>query len=468
MLRMRLLGTAGRLAALGAVIAAANVAQASGTSSATSTFYVSPSGSDSNPGTAAAPWRTVARVNRAPLAPGDTVLFDGGATFTDQTLMPSRSGTGSAPITFGSYGAGRATIDNPAGAVWLPAGEHDLTFDDLDLTSKAHIVFASAASGSGDTGIVLERSILHDSSAAGLHVQPQDSDWLVEGNTFRHLGDSGLIVEGSHVTIDQNTITDTGWNTQITYGKHGIYAKGPDMTIEDNDISHDVGGSGVSLRSAGARVFGNEIHDTPYGITMFPEDPVNAGTSSIYYNRLWGISGFVFYYDGTTSSGRPSGIDVIWASNTSELDHANEAVNVSQITSARVWIENSIFTGSYGSAYRGCRTCFEQFNDWSGGTSNLPDGHGDTRLAPELSPPPALVPSSTSPVVDAGTAGVTSLDYVSGCDGAVLHYCRSVPDLGAVEATVGSPPPPAGTPATGTPAGTPTGGRFFRLPFPGR
>lgn len=460
---MRLFRIAGRLVALGAVIAAANVAHASGTST-TSIFYVSPSGSDSSPGTASAPWRTVARVNRASLAPGDTVLFQGGATFTDQTLMPSRSGTASAPITFGSYGVGRAAIDNPAGAVWLPSGAHDLTFDDLDFTSKAHIVFASAAAGPGDTGIVLEHSILHDSSAAGLHVQPQDSNWRVEGNTFNHLGDSGLIVEGSRVTIDQNTITDTGWNPQITYGKHGIYAKGPDMTIEGNDISHDIGGSGISLRSAGARVFGNEIHDTPYAITMFPEDPANAGTSSIYYNRLWGISGFVFYYDGATSNGRPSGIDVVWASNTTELDHANEAVNVSQITSAHVWIENSIFTGSYGSAYRGCKTCTEQFNDWSGGTSNVPDGRGDTRLAPDLSPPPALVPSSSSPVVNAGTTGVASLDYVSGCDGAVLHYCRSVPDIGAVENAAGAPLA-AGNPGE-TPAGLVGGSRVFRPLFP--
>src|SRR5262249_5041856 len=43
------------------------------------TYYVSPSGSDSNPGTSpASAWRTVSRVNRADLSPGDAVLFQGG------------------------------------------------------------------------------------------------------------------------------------------------------------------------------------------------------------------------------------------------------------------------------------------------------------------------------------------------------------------------------------------------------
>src|SRR5947207_13731356 len=74
------------------------------------TYVVSPSGSDSNPGTSAAPWQSVARVNRTSLAPGDVVLFQAGQRFADSTLMPASSGTSSAPIQFGSYGTGRAQL----------------------------------------------------------------------------------------------------------------------------------------------------------------------------------------------------------------------------------------------------------------------------------------------------------------------------------------------------------------------
>ncbi len=51
------------------------------------TYYVSLSGSDSNTGTSpASAWRTVGRVDQAELKPGDGVLFEGGATFTDTHL----------------------------------------------------------------------------------------------------------------------------------------------------------------------------------------------------------------------------------------------------------------------------------------------------------------------------------------------------------------------------------------------
>jgi parallel beta helix pectate lyase-like protein/fibronectin type III domain protein len=436
---------------LAVVVLTSASANAGGTST---TYYVSPSGSDTNLGTSASPWQTVARVNRAPLNPGDTVLFQGGASYTDQTLSPSSSGTASSPITFGSYGTGEASISNSNGAVWIPSGVHDLVIDNLDLTSSNSIVFAAAASGTGASGITLQNSTVHDSPYAGVVVQPQDSRWTVHGNTFRHLGDSGLLVQGSSVTIDQNTITDTGWNTALTYGKHGIYAKGPDMTISNNDISSDTNGSAISLRYAGARVFGNTIHDTPYAVSFFPQDPSNTGISLIYYNRMWNISGFAFYYAGTNDNGQPTAINAVWNSNTVALTNRAEGVNVSEITAAHVEVANNVFTGSIGSAYRGCATCSEHNNDWFGASTNLPSGTGDQRVDPGLSAAPALAPPSTSPVVDAGTAASSNIAYSAGCDGTVMHYCLQSPDQGAVEyVTSGStPPPPPPPPSAPAPA----------------
>ena len=354
-----------RLAILAAVAGSATAALGSGTSG--TTYYVSPTGSDSNSGSASAPWKTVARVDRATLAAGDSVLFQGGASFADATLTPPASGTAPAPITFGSYGTGQAKLLNANGAVWMAAGTHDVVFTDLDLSSSGSIIFAAAGSGDGTTGITLQRSTVHDSPYSGVGIQPQDSLWTLSGNTFRHLGDSGLLVQGSQVTIDHNAITDTGWNTALNYGKHGIYAKGPNMTISNNDISFDVNGSAISLRYAGARVFDNVIHDTPYAVSIFPQDPANTGTERIYDNRLWNITGWAFYYAGVAQNGQPSGLNAIWTSNTTQLSSASEAVNVSEISAAQVTIANSIFTGSYGSAYRGCTSCSEYNNDWYGG-----------------------------------------------------------------------------------------------------
>ena len=68
------------------------------------TYYVSNSGADTAAGTSAvAAWATVARVNRAALHPGDTVLFACGGTWRE-SLQFGASGTATAPITYAASG----------------------------------------------------------------------------------------------------------------------------------------------------------------------------------------------------------------------------------------------------------------------------------------------------------------------------------------------------------------------------
>jgi hypothetical protein len=77
------------------------------------TYYVSPTGNDSSAGTStSAPWRTLDKVTSTTFMPGDSVLLQGGATFTG---CPTFSGsnvqsTAAAPFTLGSYGTGRFTL----------------------------------------------------------------------------------------------------------------------------------------------------------------------------------------------------------------------------------------------------------------------------------------------------------------------------------------------------------------------
>jgi hypothetical protein len=73
------------------------------------TYYLSPSGNDSNPGTLAQPWKSIANLNHTLLHPGDAVLFEGGQTFIGSIVL-SGSGTEAHPVYIGSYGQGRATL----------------------------------------------------------------------------------------------------------------------------------------------------------------------------------------------------------------------------------------------------------------------------------------------------------------------------------------------------------------------
>ncbi len=75
------------------------------------TYYVSPTGNDSNNGTApGAAWQTINKVNQQTFAAGDVIRFQGGATFPGNLLFSNEAGTPTSPIIINSYGTGRATI----------------------------------------------------------------------------------------------------------------------------------------------------------------------------------------------------------------------------------------------------------------------------------------------------------------------------------------------------------------------
>ena len=73
-------------------------------------YYLDPAGSDTNPGTQAQPWQTIAKANNT-LVAGDTVFLRAG-TYTDQ-IRPVNNGTSdSARISYVAFGNGNVIIDN--------------------------------------------------------------------------------------------------------------------------------------------------------------------------------------------------------------------------------------------------------------------------------------------------------------------------------------------------------------------
>jgi hypothetical protein len=76
-------------------------------------YYVSTSGSDSNPGTSSSPWRTVQHAVNT-VNPGDTIFIYAGTYYENVKLQ--KSGTSSAPITLTNHAGGIATIDGGSSA----------------------------------------------------------------------------------------------------------------------------------------------------------------------------------------------------------------------------------------------------------------------------------------------------------------------------------------------------------------
>lgn len=81
------------------------------------TYYVSPTGSDTNVGTSITkPWKTLAKVTGQSFAAGDSILLQGGAVFSGTLALDSQDkGSATYPIVVSSYGVGRAIVDAGTG-----------------------------------------------------------------------------------------------------------------------------------------------------------------------------------------------------------------------------------------------------------------------------------------------------------------------------------------------------------------
>jgi hypothetical protein len=246
------------------------------------TFYVSPHGRDWWRGSSPArPWKTISRVDKAALRPGDRVLFRGGATFGDTRLYLTRSGTRGRLILYGAYGGGAPTFTR--GVFMSNVSWVGLVGLRIAGCSQG---IASSSSGSVRHAMIIANSI--ESVGIGINSpNPRDTGWLVAANTVVHTGDSGLILQGSRFDVKGNNILDTGTNSKIPYGKHGIYAKGPRLTLVNNFIS-GFSDEGISTRYEDALIKGNSIHDGRGGIGYYRDDP-GTGHTLIINNRIWNV-----------------------------------------------------------------------------------------------------------------------------------------------------------------------------------
>jgi putative cofactor-binding repeat protein len=229
------------------------------------TYYVSPSGSDSNSGTSPGQaWKTVTRVNSAHLSPGDGVLFQGGATFGDQALMPSASGATGEPIVYGSYGQGSATISQGA---WFV--QDDVTFE--NLTFGATFYGGSATSGTSSDVMLDGVAISLPPGNQTLGLYSNGSHWVIENSTISNTGLSGMLLNGDDYLIADNTITNTGLDTTNGYNNHGIYLDASDATITGNTITN-FAESAVSVRYRNSTITYNTFSGGQIGIDFYETD----------------------------------------------------------------------------------------------------------------------------------------------------------------------------------------------------
>jgi hypothetical protein len=226
------------------------------------------------------------------------VRFQGGAAYGDATLEIRPSGTADKPIVYGSYGAGRARL--PQG-VFL-AGASGIVIQDLEIAGADQGIHSAGSSETGSRAVTIQRNRILDTGIAINSAHPQDAGWTIQDNEIARTRDSGVIVTGEHARIAGNSLSDTGRDESISYGKHGIYLKGAYGTVTGNRIRGFHHGSGVSVRRRDSRVAGNDIQDGAVGISWFQED-TGAGTSRWVDNRISRTFSACIYVSASDAAG---------------------------------------------------------------------------------------------------------------------------------------------------------------------
>lgn len=219
-----------RLSAFVAVIGVGSLSLAllvsTGTANAaTTTYFVSPSGSDTNSGTSAAqPFKTVQKAADS-TAPGDVVQLMNG-TYEDpgtgrDIVNITRSGTPEAPITYEAHPGHKPVLHPVSGwhGIRITGASH-IKISGLEVAGNSENVdLAQAKQEAGKKKPVFNTNCIgaykdEKTGKASTHLE-------ITGNHVHHCPGGGIsAIDADHVTIDRNRVHSTSWYTE--YATSGI------------------------------------------------------------------------------------------------------------------------------------------------------------------------------------------------------------------------------------------------------
>ncbi len=251
---------------------------------------MAPNGDDSNPGTQAAPRRTLLGASRL-LGPGD-VLYVRGGTYNDPGGYNwAASGTAAAPIRVRAYSGETPVFDGRLSVqqALILDGDNYVAFEGLTFTryrpvengvilvvkGSDHITFNRIRSHghagpsdtshhfylSGAAAVTIDACVVSGLPGAGVHVYGSASSGIAITNSqFNGVGKAALIGSGaSSVRIAGNSISNAGFG--FVFPSHGA----TNVRVTGNTIR---AGVGIWVESLTASPI-VEDHDDLYSVTPF-------------------------------------------------------------------------------------------------------------------------------------------------------------------------------------------------------
>ena len=303
---------------------------------ATCTHYVATTGNDANPGTLAAPWRTIQKAANT-LAPGNTACIRGGVYSEVVTVNVSGS-AGGGFITFQSYPGEQAVLDGTSLTVplgWGPMirieNKTYITIQGLELRNyrssvKNHSPIGIFVTGFGDH-IELRNNLIHHvetnytgksgGDAHGIAIYGTAApaaitNVIIDGNQLYSLklgSSESLVVNGN---VDGFQITNNGVhdNNNIGIDVIGFEGKSPDPVLDQARNGVIRGNTVYNINSYGNPAYGtdrsagglyidggrdtlveqNVVHDANIGVELASEHAGHATSgitlrSNFFYNN---------------------------------------------------------------------------------------------------------------------------------------------------------------------------------------
>jgi chitodextrinase len=258
-------------------------------------FYVALTGSDANPGTLAAPWRTIQKALNV-LLPGQTALVREG-TYRE-ALTWRRAGTAAAPVTLAAYPGERPVIDGE-----LVRRPLTITYAGKYLRVRGLTLVRDCCTSGGQIDIYgqfieLADNEIRDGLGKGMYFSSQSRNVHVIGNHVHHNGTPG----------DQQD--------------HGLYVQGQDHLLANNLIHDHFDGFGIQIYPGASRVF--VVNNT---ITHNAQSGIVAGGSAIAHDITIrnNIIAFNRFY-GVANRGCPDDLDNVQVQN--NVIHGNPSGQV--------------------------------------------------------------------------------------------------------------------------------------------
>ncbi|HNR30229.1 MAG TPA: PKD domain-containing protein [Candidatus Hydrogenedentes bacterium] len=294
------------------------VALGIGAAAAATNYYVdATNGSDARGGTSPAnAWRTLSRINSAPLDPGDAVFLKRGETWRERLLI-TRSGNASASIVFGAYDSGPNPVINGANPVtgWTAQGGNRYA---ASLTTAPEVVIFDGVRGiresqvdrvdaalewywAGNVLTVYSESppVNVEASARQFPVEFVQNEYVTFRDiTIRYAADCIRLYNANHILIEGITVHDCAGYAGILVaadttgrGEHNtaractIYG----MTGSAESMSHGGFGHGLfvwGLNACRANVFeGNILHDNGGGGVLLIDTSDNLVSGNTVYRH---------------------------------------------------------------------------------------------------------------------------------------------------------------------------------------